>query len=234
MKKILIIEDDLNIQTLERDYLEANSFSVKTAGNGAEGLQLALNEKFDLILLDIMLPEIDGLEICRRIRDVIDIPILLVSAKKEDLDKIKGLGYGADDYIVKPFSPSELVARVIAHISRYQRLTAKNIPQEKEMAAEVIDIDSLRLDGKSRRAYIEGTEIVLTNKEFDLLYFLAASPDTVYSKEELFNKIWQYDSIGETSTVTVHVNRIRDKIKEVNNELDYIHTVWGKGYRFNK
>ncbi len=234
MKKILIIEDDLNIQTLERDYLEANSFSVKTAGNGAEGLQLALNEKFDLILLDIMLPEIDGLEICRRIRDVIDIPILLVSAKKEDLDKIKGLGYGADDYIVKPFSPSELVARVIAHISRYQRLTAKNIPEKKEMTAEIIDIDSLRLDGKSRRAYIEETEIVLTNKEFDLLYFLAASPDTVYSKEELFNKIWQYDSIGETSTVTVHVNRIRDKIKEVNNELDYIHTVWGKGYRFNK
>lgn len=234
MKKILIIEDDLNIQTLERDYLEANSFSVKTAGNGAEGLQLALNEKFDLILLDIMLPEIDGLEICRRIRDVIDIPILLVSAKKEDLDKIKGLGYGADDYIVKPFSPSELVARVIAHISRYQRLTAKNIPKKKEMTAEIIDIDSLRLDGKSRRAYIEETEIVLTNKEFDLLYFLAASPDTVYSKEELFNKIWQYDSIGETSTVTVHVNRIRDKIKEVNNELDYIHTVWGKGYRFNK
>lgn len=234
MKKILIIEDDLNIQTLERDYLEANSFSVKTAGNGAEGLQLAMNEKFDLILLDIMLPEIDGLEICRRIRDVIDIPILLVSAKKEDLDKIKGLGYGADDYIVKPFSPSELVARVIAHISRYQRLTAKNIPEKKEMTAEIIDIDSLRLDGKSRRAYIEETEIVLTNKEFDLLYFLAANPDTVYSKEELFNKIWQYDSIGETSTVTVHVNRIRDKIKEVNNELDYIHTVWGKGYRFNK
>ena len=136
MKKILIIEDDLNIQTLEKDYLEANSFSVKTASNGTDGLQLALNEEFDLILLDIMLPEIDGLEICRKIRDVIDIPILLVSAKKEDLDKIKGLGYGADDYIVKPFSPSELVARVIAHISRYQRLTAKNAPKEKERSEE--------------------------------------------------------------------------------------------------
>ena len=234
MKKILIIEDDLNIQTLEKDYLEANSFSVKTASKGTDGLQLALNEEFDLILLDIMLPEIDGLEICRKIRDVIDIPMLLVSAKKEDLDKIKGLGYGADDYIVKPFSPSELVARVIAHISRYQRLTAKNAPKEKEQNAELIEIDSLRLDGKSRRAYVGETEIILTNKEFDLLHFLAASPDTVYSKDDLFNKIWQYDSIGETSTVTVHVNRIRDKIKEVNDKLDYIHTVWGKGYRFNK
>ena len=234
MKKILIIEDDLNIQTLEKDYLEANSFSVKTAGNGTDGLNLALNEEFDLILLDIMLPGIDGLEICRRIRDIVDIPILLVSAKKEDLDKIKGLGYGADDYIVKPFSPSELVARVIAHIGRYQRLTAKEAPREKELAAEIIELESLKLDGKSRRAYIGEQEVVLTNKEFDLLYFLAASPDTVYSKEELFNKIWQYDSIGETSTVTVHVNRIRDKIKEVDSNLDYIHTVWGKGYRFNK
>ncbi|MDE6722621.1 MAG: response regulator transcription factor, partial [Eubacterium sp.] len=229
MKKILIIEDDLNIQTLEKDYLEANSFSVQTASNGKDGLQLALNEDFDLILLDIMLPGMDGLEICRRIRDVLDIPILLVSAKKEDLDKIKGLGYGADDYIIKPFSPSELVARVIAHISRYQRLTSKETPKEKPIAHEMIEIDNLKLDGKSRRAYIEDTEIVLTNKEFDLLYFLAASPDAVYSKEELFNKIWQYDSIGETSTVTVHVNRIRDKIKEVNSQLDYIHTVWGKG-----
>ena len=163
MKKILIIEDDLNIQTLEKDYLEANSFSVQTASNGKDGLQLALNEKFDLILLDIMLPEIDGLEICRRIRDVLDIPILLVSAKKEDLDKIKGLGYGADDYIIKPFSPSELVARVIAHISRYQRLTAKEAPKEKPVFHEMIEIDNLKLDGKSRRAYIEDAEIVLTN-----------------------------------------------------------------------
>lgn len=234
MKKILIVEDDLNIQTLEKDYLEANSFSVTTASNGTDGLRLALNEKFDLILLDIMLPEIDGLEICRRIRDVIDIPILLVSAKKEDLDKIKGLGYGADDYIIKPFSPSELVARVIAHINRYQRLTTKGNQKEKTPAAEIIEIDSLKLDGKSRRAYVGEAEIALTNKEFDLLYFLAASPDTVYSKEELFNEIWQYDSIGETSTITVHVNRIRDKIKEVDKKLDYIHTVWGKGYRFNK
>lgn len=231
-KKILIIEDDLNIQTLEKDYLEANGFTVETESNGKDGLETALSENFDLILLDVMLPGIDGMEICRRLREVKDIPILLVSAKKEDPDKIKGLGFGADDYIIKPFSPSELVARVIAHISRYQRLTSKE--QNKAITDEIIEIEKLQLDGNSRRAYLNDTEIILTNKEFDLLYFLAASPDTVFSKEELFNKIWQYDSIGETSTITVHVNRIRDKIKEADSSLDYIHTVWGKGYRFNK
>lgn len=232
MKHILIIEDDLNIQTLEKDYLEANGFTVKTANDGKTGLETALSESFDLILLDVMLPGIDGMEICRRLREVMDIPILLVSAKKEDPDKIKGLGFGADDYIIKPFSPSELVARVIAHIGRYQRLTSKE--QSKEPSGEIIEAENLKLDGNSRRAYVNGIEIILTNKEFDLLYFLAASPDTVYSKEELFSKIWQYDSIGETSTITVHVNRIRDKIKEADSSLDYIHTVWGRGYRFNK
>ncbi len=230
MKKILIIEDDANICTLEKDYLEANGFEVSTAANGNAGLEKALNENFSLILLDIMLPGIDGMEVCRKVREKKDIPILLVSAKKEDLDKITGLGYGADDYIVKPFSPKELVARVIAHISRYERLTAKN----ENNNAKTIEIGGLKLDGKSRRAFVNGSELVLTNKEFDLLYFLASSPDTVYSKEELFNEIWNYDSIGETSTITVHVNRIRDKIKEVDPTIDFIHTVWGKGYRFNK
>lgn len=230
--KILIVEDDLNIQELERDYLESNSFIVETAADGKTGLEMALAEDYDLILLDIMLPGESGLEICRKVRSIKDIPILLVSAKKDDLDKIRGLGFGADDYIVKPFSPSELVARVIAHISRYQRLTAREAKQAND--AEILEIDKLKLDGKSRRAYIDGTEIMLTNKEYDLLYFLAKSPDTVFSKETLANEIWQYDSIGATSTVTVHVNRIRDKIKEVNSELDYVYTVWGKGYRFNK
>ncbi len=232
MKKILIIEDDLDIQRLEKDYLEANSFYVKTASDGDEGLYLAMNENFDLILLDIMLPGENGLDICRKVRGAKDIPILLVSAKKDDLDKIKGLGFGADDYIVKPFSPSELVARVIAHISRYQRLTARNASRPEK--TDVLEIDKLRLDGKSRRAYVSDKEISLTNKEFDLLYFLASSPDKVFSKETLANEIWQYDSIGATSTVTVHVNRIRDKIKEADSGLDYIYTVWGKGYRFNK
>lgn len=231
MKKILIIEDDLNIQGIEKDYLEANSFSVSTAADGETGLKMALSGDFDLILLDIMLPKMDGLEVCRKIRAEKDIPILLVSAKKEDLDKIKGLGFGADDYIVKPFSPGELVARVIAHISRYNRLTAK---EKKNTDDKDITIGALKLEKASRRAYINNTEIVLTNKEFDLIYFLAKSPDTVFTKEELFNEIWNYDSIGETSTITVHVNRIRDKIKEIDPNLDFIHTVWGRGYRFMK
>lgn len=231
MKKILIIEDDLNIQGIEKDYLEANSFSVSTAADGEAGLKLALSSDFDLVLLDIMLPKLDGLEVCRRIRAEKDIPILLVSAKKEELDKIKGLGFGADDYIIKPFSPGELVARVIAHISRYQRLTAK---EKKNTEDKDITIGALKLEKASRRAYINDTEIVLTNKEFDLIYFLAKSPDTVFTKEELFNEIWNYDSIGETSTITVHVNRIRDKIKEIDPNLDFIHTVWGRGYRFMK
>lgn len=231
MKKILIIEDDLNIQGIEKDYLEANSFSVSTAADGETGLKMALSGDFDLILLDIMLPKTDGLEVCRKIRAEKDIPILLVSAKKEDLDKIKGLGFGADDYIVKPFSPGELVARVIAHISRYNRLTAK---EKKNTDDKDITIGALKLEKASRRAYINDTEIVLTNKEFDLIYFLAKSPDTVFTKEELFNEIWNYDSIGETSTITVHVNRIRDKIKEIDPNLDFIHTVWGRGYRFMK
>lgn len=230
MKKILIVEDDINILTLERDYLEANTFSVTTATDGEDGLEKALHDDFSLVLLDIMLPKLDGLEVCRRLREKKDIPILLVSAKKEDLDKIRGLGFGADDYIVKPFSPSELVARVIAHISRYERLTSKDSSQEEK----IIEIDGLRLDGKSRRAFVGSNEIVLTNKEFDLLYYLASSPDTVFSKEKLFDEIWHYDSIGETSTITVHINRLRDKIKEIDPSLDYIHTVWGKGYRFNK
>lgn len=231
MNKILIIEDDLNIQGIEKDYLEANSFSVSTATDGETGLKMALAGDFDLILLDIMLPKMDGLEVCRKIRAEKDIPILLVSAKKEDLDKIKGLGFGADDYIVKPFSPGELVARVIAHISRYNRLTAK---EKKNNDDKDITIGSLKLEKASRRAYINDTEVILTNKEFDLIYFLAKSPDTVFSKEELFNEIWNYDSIGETSTITVHVNRIRDKIKEIDPNLDFIHTVWGRGYRFMK
>lgn len=229
MKKILIVEDDLNILTLEKDYLEVNNFSVETATDGETGLRKALTGEFNLIILDIMLPKVDGLEICRKVREKQDIPIILVSAKKEDLDKIKGLGFGADDYIVKPFSPSELVARVIAHISRYYRLTAKD---EQASDGAVIEIDNLRLDKNARRASINGKEILLTNKEFDLLYYLAANPDTVYSKEKLFDEIWQYDPIGETSTITVHVNRIRDKIKEIDPNADYVHTVWGKGYRF--
>ncbi len=228
-KKILIVEDDLNILHLEKDYLEANDYTVTAVTDGAEGLKLALSSGFNLIILDIMLAHIDGLEICRRVREVSNIPILLVSAKKDEMDKIRGLGIGADDYIVKPFSPSELVARVTAHIKRYERLTS---PQNKNN--NIIEIDSLKMDKDSRRVYVNGKEITFTNKEFDLLAYLAESPDKVFSKEELFRIIWGYDSMGETSTVTVHVNRIRDKLFSLDKDFEYVNTVWGKGYRFNK
>ena len=228
-KRILIVEDDENIRQLEKDYLEANGFDVAVSGNGTDGLNLALAGGFNLVLLDIMLPGTDGLEICRRLREVSNVPILLVSARRDDIDKIKGLGFGADDYIVKPFSPSELVARVIAHISRYERLTTS--PKEE---LQVIEIGSLKIDKKVRRVFVNSKEISFTNKEFELLTCLAENPDTIFSKEELFEKIWQYDSIGETSTVTVHVNRIRDKLFAADKNFEYVNTVWGKGYRFNK
>lgn len=228
-KKILIVEDDMNILQLEKDYLEANGFEVETTTDGARGLELALNGNYNLIMLDIMLPSVDGMEICKRVRRVKNIPILLVSAKRDDLDKIKGLGVGADDYIVKPFSPSELVARVIAHINRYERLTST--PQDN---GDIIEIDNIKIDKKSRRVFVNGIEINFTNKEFDLLTCLAENPNTVFSKDELFKKIWEYDSMGETSTVTVHVNRVRDKLFSVDKNFKYVNTVWGRGYRFNK
>lgn len=228
-KKILIVEDDESILRLETDYLEANGFIVTSADNGTDGLELAGSGAFDLILLDIMLPGISGLEICKKVRKISDIPILLVSAKKDDLDKIKGLGLGADDYIVKPFSPSELTARVIAHLNRYERLTSS-----KESRSEIIEAGSLTIDTTARRIYVNSEEIVFTNKEFDLIACLAREPDRIFSKDELFEKIWKYDSMGETSTVTVHVNRIRDKIFAADKNFEYINTVWGRGYRFNK
>lgn len=229
-KRILIVEDDENILRLERDYLRASDFEIDSALNGADGLNMALSNQYDLIILDIMLPELNGFEICKAIRERQNIPILLVSAKRDEMDKINGLGFGADDYIVKPFSPSELVARVKAHISRYERLTASEISHNT-----MIEIDSLVIDRTARRVLVNGEEIVLTNKEFDLLTCLAEAPNKIFSKDELFEKIWQYDpSIGETSTVTVHINRVREKIFAVDAQFPYLVTVWGKGYRFNK
>ena len=230
MKKVLIIEDDRNIAALERDYLEVAGYEVTIEQNGETGLKKALESDFDLILLDIMLPGLDGFEICRAIRKEKETPILMVSAKKEDIDKIRGLGLGADDYIVKPFSPSELVARVTAHITRYERLTAAgHLDSDK---AEIIETGSLHIDIKARRVFLAGKEITLANKEFDLLVFLASHPNVVFSKDTLFDKIWGFDSMGETSTVTVHINRIREKIENDMSNPQYIETVWGAGYRF--
>ena len=227
MKQILIIEDDKNIAELERDYLEADGFSASIAATGEQGLKEALEGEYSLILLDIMLPGVDGYSICRSIREKKEIPVLFVSARREDVDKIRGLGLGADDYIVKPFSPSELVARVKAHIARYERLS----PCGTAAGSQLIS-GELQIDIAARRVFVSGREAVLTNKEFDLLTFLAQHPNQVFSKDVLFDRIWGMDSIGETSTVTVHVNRIREKIEPDAQSPRFIETVWGAGYRF--
>ncbi|WP_271812692.1 response regulator transcription factor [Clostridium beijerinckii] len=231
MKKILIIEDDESIAELERDYLEITGFKTEIAQDGYKGLDLALNEEFNLILLDVMLPGKDGFKVCQEIRAVKEVPILMVTAKKEDIYKIQGLGIGADDYIVKPFSPSELVARVNAHISRYERLTTieKNNYNEKSS----IIIGRIKILLKARRVYIGENEVKFANKEFELLMFLASNPNIVFSKDTLLDRIWGEESLGDSSTVTVHINRIREKIELDSSNPEYIETVWGAGYRFN-
>jgi DNA-binding response OmpR family regulator len=226
VKKILIIEDDKSIAELERDYLEIDGFSVEIALKGDEGLNKAIKDEVDLVLLDLMLPGLDGFQICKAIRTEKDIPILMISAKKEDIDKIRGLGLGADDYIVKPFSPSELVARVKAHLARYDRLIGKEVQNDGIM------IRGLQIDKASRRVFVNNHEVSLTAKEFDLLTFLALHPNHVFSKDELFERLWGLDSLGDISTVTVHIRKIREKIETDSSNPQYIETVWGAGYRF--
>lgn len=228
MQKILIVEDDQDIAELERDYLEANGFAVEIAGDGLTGEKAALDEKVNLVLLDIMLPGLDGFQVCRRIREQRNIPILLVSARQEDVDKIRGLGLGADDYIVKPFSPGELVARVKSHLSRYQQLTGQ------ETGQPLLQRGDLSIDRQGHRVYLKEEEVPMPNKEFSLLLFLAENPGVVFSKETLFERIWGEDSLGDTATVSVHVNRIREKIEPSTTKPEYIETVWGVGYRFRK
>ena len=227
MSKILIIEDEESIAELEKDYLELSGFEVEIAGDGTTGLDKALNEEFDLIILDLMLPGTDSFEICRKVREVKNTPIIMVSAKKEDIDKIRGLGLGADDYMTKPFSPSEMVARVKAHLARYERLIGSGMP-----ANDVIEIRGLKIDKTARRVYINGEEKNFTTKEFDLLAFLAQNPNHVFTKEELFSKIWDMESLGDIATVTVHIKKIREKIEFNTAKPQYIETIWGVGYRF--
>ena len=227
MSKILIIEDEEAIADLEKDYLELSGFEVKICNTGDEGLQTALREEFDLIVLDLMLPGLDGFEVCKRVREEKNIPIIMVSAKKEDIDKIRGLGTGADDYMTKPFSPSELVARVKAHLARYDRLVGSSNKNN-----DVIEIRGIRIDKTARRVIVDGEEKAFTGKEFDLLTFLAEHPNHVYTKEELFREIWDMDSIGDIATVTVHIKKIREKIEFDSAKPQYIETIWGVGYRF--
>lgn len=227
MSKILIVEDEVSIAELEKDYLELSGFDVLIEVTGDAGLKTALNEDVDLIILDLMLPNVDGFEVCKKVREVKNIPIILVSAKKEDIDKIRGLGLGADDYITKPFSPSELVARVKAHLARYDRLVGSGMKKN-----EIIEIRGIKIDKTARRVYINGEEKTFTTKEFDLLTFLAENPNHVFTKEELFNKIWDMESVGDIATVTVHIKKIREKIEFNTSKPQYIETIWGVGYRF--
>lgn len=227
MKRVLIIEDEISIAELEKDYLELSGFSVDVETSGNLGLKKALEEDYQLIILDLMLPNIDGYEICRDIRSKKNIPIIMVSAKKEDIDKIRGLGLGADDYITKPFSPSELVARVKAHLNRYERLIGLGVKEN-----EVIEIRGLRIDKTARRVFIDGQEKIFTTKEFDLLTYLAENPNRVFTKDDLFKDIWDMDSIGDIATVTVHIKKIREKIEYDTSKPQYIETIWGVGYRF--
>ena len=232
MGKVLIIEDDMGIYELERDYLEIEGYEVDIQTNGVDGLKAALDYEYDLIILDIMIPKKDGFSVCRDIRKEKEIPIIMVSAKREDIDKIRGLGLGADDYMIKPFSPAELVARVKSHIQRYNRI--RNSLSPTVVLDAKITAGSLEILLDSHQVFLGGTEVNLTPREYDILVLLASSPNRVFTKEEVFESIWGIDSLGETSTIMVHINILRAKIdKQFQNE-EYIDTVWGVGYRFHK
>lgn len=232
MLNVLIVEDDSLIAELERDFLEPNGYVVHIAENGADALRLMDEMQIDGILLDVMLPGEDGFSLCRKMREKTLVPILFVTARKEELDKIRGLGLGADDYIVKPFSPTELVARLRAHISIHSRLL--ETVQTESAAEDGITVDDLLIRPKARQVLLDGKDISLTSKEFDLLYFLVQHPNEVFSKNQLFQQIWSLDPINEPATVTVHINRLRDKLKNVSGHpYERIETVWGAGYRFH-
>ena len=228
MSRILIVEDEGAIADLERDYLELSGFEVVIENDGLLGLNKAINEDFDLYILDLMLPGVEGYEICKKIRETKNTPIIMVSAKKDDIDKIRGLGMGADDYMTKPFSPSELVARVKAHLSRSERLIGANPKQEND----IIEIRGIKIDKTDRRVWVNGEEKNFTTKEYELLTFLAENPNHVFTKEELFSKIWDMESFGDIATVTVHIKKLREKIELNTAKPQYIETIWGVGYRF--
>ena len=227
MKRILIIEDDETIAAIERDYLVLNEFEVDIVGTGNDGIARGRSGNYDLILLDLMLPGKDGFAVCRILRESLDIPILMVTARQEDIDKIKGLGMGADDYITKPFSPNVLVARIKANLAQYDRLKNKGITSRTQ-----IHMGNILLQTDTRRVFVDGTEVELKNKEYELLQFLMSNVDIVFSKETLYERIWGYDAMGDNATVAVHINRLREKIEKKPSQPRYIQTVWGVGYRF--
>lgn len=232
-KKILIVEDDADISMVEEAYLESTGFETRILSEGTEVEGVIEKEHFDLILLDLMLPGKNGYEICREIRDRVDIPILMVTARTESVDKIRGLGIGADDYISKPFDPAELVARVNANLRQYERMKQKIVPTSEE-SPEEIRVHDLRILVNSWKVYKGDREIKFPNREFELLKFFAMNPNIVFSKEQLFEEIWGYDYVGDSATVMVHINRIRDKIEDDSKNPKILETVWGAGYRLNK
>jgi DNA-binding response OmpR family regulator len=229
LEKILIIEDELSIAELERDYLELNHYDADIAATGQEGLERIKENAYRLVLLDLMLPDMDGYEVCRKIREISEIPIIMVTAKNKDIDMIRGLGRGADDYIAKPFNPNQLIARVKAHIARYDRLTSSGPGKDED-----IRIGDLLIQPGTRKVFAGNQEKTLTAKEFDLLLFMASSPNQVFSKEHLLEQVWGFDFYGDITTVTVHIRRLREKIEKDPSEPDYIETVWGVGYRFKR
>lgn len=226
MPTILIVEDDSAIAELQRDYLEASGYRTAVCSDGETGLDKALSGQFDLVVLDVMLPGRNGFDVCKRIRAESDIPVLMVTASRDDIDVIRGLDLGADDYMTKPFKPAELVARVKAHLARYARLKGRKSDSRE------LEIGALRIDPDARRVFVRDEELTLTVKEFDLLYFMAIHPNRVFSKDQLFERIWGIDAMGDTQTVTVHVRKLRDKFEKAPSSPTFIETVWGAGYRF--
>ena len=227
MKKILIIEDDPQIAKIERDYLTVNNFEAEIAKTGDAGIQMALSKQYDLILLDLMLPGIDGFEVCRKLRETLDIPIIMVTAKQEDIDAITGLNMGADDYITKPFSPNVLIAHVKANIAQYERLK-----QSGGKKLEEINVGNIRILTDAHRVFVRGKEVDIKNKEYELLLFLVKNMNIVFNKEVLYERVWGFDALGDSATVAVHINRLREKIEDEPSSPKYIQTVWGAGYRF--
>lgn len=227
MKQVLIIEDDSNIAGLEKDYLELNGYAAEVVQDGNTGLRKAMSGIYNVIIVDLMLPGKSGYDIVKEIRDKFEIPIIIVSAKNEDIDKIRGLGFGADDYLTKPFSPAELVARVKSHILRYERLAGKKTNYE------IIIHKSLEIRTDSHKVFVRGKEIIFTSKEYELLVFLASNPNIVFTKDQIFDSIWGEDYYGDTATVAVHIQKIRKKIEKDQTNPEYIETIWGTGYRFN-
>lgn len=227
MKNILIIEDDANIAELERDYLQLNGYQVDIVLDGATGLKKAVSGTYDILIVDLMLPQLDGFEIIKEVRKKLEIPIIVLSARSEDIDKIRGLDYGADDYLTKPFSPAELMARIRSHLKRYERLTGKH------QGIEVINHRGLEINTASHKVYVNGKEVQFTAKEYELLLFFASNPNILFSKERIFDLLWGAEYYGDLATVPVHIQKIRKKIEKDPANPEYIETVWGTGYRFN-